>query len=148
MKRGKQAIMVPLILILIALTTSGCGLIGANQMNSDVAREQLDSAVEAVQTVVGEHWEVEVAPVISSCSRTHGQWVGTWTATTAEDRASSYDSVMGALSDLGFTTRILGPNSTTPSVGAQSSDGFGAEVVILNDGETIRLNVGSDCFVE
>lgn len=117
-------------------------------MNSDEAREQLTTAVEAVQSATGENWEVDVKPAIASCSRTHGQWTTTWRGTPTADRQTSYSEVRHALEAAGFTTHVNGSDTRTPVLLAQTGDGFGLGFSMPVEGGPIGFSVGSDCFLE
>lgn len=142
----KRAFLV--VIAVTALGLSGCAFLEGNEMSSDDARRQMETAVEAVQGATGENWEVEIDPGLASCSRTHGQWTTSWSATLTADRDASYASVREALEQAGFTTSLLGPNSRTPMVGAQTQEGFGLNFSVPELGGPIGLDVSSDCFPE
>jgi hypothetical protein len=117
-------------------------------VSSEEARKQLDTAVEAVQSATGENWEVEVEPGVASCSNTYQQWSATWRAVSTDDRETSNQIVVDALEKAGFEASILGPDSNTPMVGAQTDNGFGLYFSIPIEGGTAGLSVSSDCFSE
>ncbi|MFS0854573.1 hypothetical protein [Microbacterium sp. 179-I 3D4 NHS] len=117
-------------------------------MTSDEARKQLYRAMEAIKSATGENWEVDAEPGLLGCSRTHSQWHTSWKGSPTADRESSYAAVRDALEDAGFTTYILGPRSTTPSVGSQTEGGGGLVFSIPVEGGPIGFNVSSDCFPE
>jgi hypothetical protein len=133
--------------VLVTLTLSGCG--GREpEMTSGEAREQLDKAVKAITSATGEDWEVDAEPGLLGCSRTHGQWSTSWNGSPTADRESSYAAVRDSLEDAGFTTYILGPRSTTPSVGSQTEGGGGLVFSMPVEGGPIGFDVSSDCFLE
>lgn len=131
---------------LAMLTLSGCVPTGESGVSSEDARKQLDAAVEAVQTATGKNWEVEVEPGVASCSNTHQRWSATWRAVPTDSREMSNQIVVDALEKAGFEASILGPDSKTPMVGAQTDDGFGLYFSIPTDGGAAGLSVSSDCF--
>jgi hypothetical protein len=124
----------------------GCSAERENRMNSDKAREQLEVAVEAVQSATGTDWVpvTEGGPI--GCSPGLEQLAASWEGTATVDRDAAYTAVQEALEDVGFSTRILGPGSTMPTVASQTGDGFGLDFAYPIEGGPLYLHVGSDCF--
>lgn len=111
----------------VCLVLTGCGVEQERIMNSDKAREQLTVAAEAVQSATGADWEpmTDVGPI--GCSPGLERMKPSWKGVATADRDAGYAAVREALEEVGFETRILGPNSTTPAVASQTVDGFGLE---------------------
>jgi hypothetical protein len=130
------------------LGSAGCGLWETTEINSEEAREQLMTAVEAVQSATGEEWVVTVEPGILGCSRTHGQWTTSWSGAPTADRNAAYESVREALERAGFTTYVNGEDTTTPVLSAQTPGGFGVDFSQPVEGGPVGFNASSDCFRE
>ncbi len=131
----------------LALVFTGCSTDKDAAMNSTKARDQLDIAVEAVQSATGEDWVLEVAPGPIGCSTPGLEHLTTsWQATATVDRDAAYTAVREALEGVGLETRILGPDSKTPTVASQTGDGFGLDFAYPIEGGPVYLHIGSDCF--
>ena len=131
----------------LALVFTGCSTDKDAAMNSTKARDQLDIAVKAVQSATGEDWMLEVAPGPIGCSTPGLEHLTTsWQATATVDRDAAYTAVREALQDVGFETRILGPDSRAPTVASQTGNGFGLDFAYPIEGGPVYLHIGSDCF--
>lgn len=131
----------------LALVFTGCSADKDAAMNSTKARDQLDIAVEAVQSATGEDWVLEVAPGPIGCSTAGLEHLTTsWKATATVDRDAAYMAVREALEDVGFETRIRGPDSRTPTFASRTGDGFGLDFAYPIEGGPLYLHTGSDCF--
>jgi hypothetical protein len=132
--------------VALGFVLTGCAAAQENDMNSDKAREQLEMAVDAVQSATGADWVsvTEVGPI--GCSPGLEQLAATWQGTATVDRNAAYIAVREALEEVGFSTHMLAANSTTPSVGSQTGEGFGLAFSYPIEGGPLHLSVGSDCF--
>lgn len=141
----REARSAPAAMVLI-LALIGCAHANGHGMNPDKARDQLSVAVEAVQSATGTEWEqvTEMGPI--DCSADLEQMAVSWKATATVDRDAAYTAVREALEDVGFETRILGPDSSTPTVASQTGDGFGLDFAHPVEGGPLYLHAGSDCF--
>lgn len=132
--------------MVLVLGLTGCAHTEGNEMNSGKAREQLRVAAEAVQSATSADWEpmTDVGPI--GCSPGLEPMKASWNGITTADRDAGYAAVRKALEEVGFETRILGPNSTTPAVASQTVDGFGLDFAYPTEGGPLYLYVSSDCF--
>jgi hypothetical protein len=135
----------PAAMVLI-LGLIGCAHTEGNEMNSDKAREQLRVAAEAAQSATGADWEPMTAVGPIDCSPGLERMKASWKGVATVDRDAGYAAVREALEEVGFETRILGPNSTTPAVASQTVDGFGLDFAYPTEGGPLYLYVSSDCF--
>ena len=125
----------------------GCGNSQENAMNSETASEQLDVAVRAVQRATGTEWVLEVEPGPIGCASPDLEHLTTsWRGVPTVDQDAAYKAVREALKDVGFESRILGPESKTPTIASQTGGGFGLDFAYPIEGGPLYLNVGSDCF--
>lgn len=148
MKRTERALAnaVTAALAGVGLVLTGCGVGQEPLMNSDKAREQLIVAAEAVQSATGADWEpmTDVGPI--GCSPGLERMKASWKGVATAGRDAGYAAVREALEEVGFETRILGPNSMTPAVASQMVDGFGLDFAYPTEGGPLYLYVSSDCF--
>ncbi len=130
----------------LMLSLASCAHRDESDMNSIKASEQLNLAVEAVQSATGAEWEqvTEMGPI--DCSADLEQMAVSWKATATVDRDAAYTAVREALEEVGFETRVLGPDSRTPTVASQTGDGFGLDFAYPIEGGPVYLHIGSDCF--
>jgi hypothetical protein len=130
----------------LSLALIGCGAEHEPRVTSAMASVQLNVAVKAVQSATGADWEqmTEIGPI--GCSPGLEQMAVSWKATATVDRDEAYKAVREALEDVGFETRILGPDSRTPTVASQTGDGFGLDFAYPIEGGPLYLHAGSDCF--
>jgi hypothetical protein len=130
----------------LVLALIGCAHTEGNEMDSDKARKQLWVAAKAVQVATGEEWEHMTAVSPIDCSPGLERMKASWKGVATVDRAATYAAVREALEEVGFETRILGPNSTSPSLASQTVDGFGLDFAYPVEGGPLYLYVSSDCF--
>ena len=130
----------------VGLVLTGCGVEQEPVMNSDKAREQVRVAAEAAQSATGADWEPMTAVGPIGCSPDLERMKASWKGVATVDRDAGYAAVREALEEVGFETRILGPNSTTPAVASQTVDGFGLDFAYPTEGGPLYLYVSSDCF--
>lgn len=130
----------------LMLALASCAQREESDMNSIKASEQLNVAVEAVQSATGADWEqvTKMGPI--GCSPGLEQMAVSWKATATVDRDAAYTAVREALEDVGFETRVLGTDSRTPTVASQTGDGFGLDFAYPIEGGPVYLHIGSDCF--
>jgi hypothetical protein len=150
MKRAERALAsaVTAVLAGVGLVLTGCGVEQESVMNSDKARDQLDGAVEAVQSATGTDWEVVVEPGVVGCSQTHGRWVTTWEGTPTSSRDAAFADVAAVLTEEGFLTSTNGPDTSAPVLLAHTGDGFGLAFSQPVEGGPIGFGIGTDCFRE
>ncbi|MFF7294069.1 hypothetical protein ACFY9N_16190 [Microbacterium sp. NPDC008134] len=130
----------------LGFVLTGCAAEQGNDMNSTKGLEQLDVAVEAVQSATGTEWDqvTEIGPI--GCSPGLEQIAVSWKGVATADRDVAYAEVREALEEVGFSTHMIAASSKTPSVGSQTGDGFGLAFSYPIEDGPIYLSVGSDCF--